>query len=87
MVYPAVHTYIQLFVYKYLTDNGVYYRPAQVLGLLVYMICVYCMVRIAQLAFKDAPAKANIVLIHCFTFTSMSITVEKLFNDSILTMF
>lgn len=41
LVYPAVHTYIQLFIYKYLADNGVYYRPAQVVGLLVYMISVY----------------------------------------------
>lgn len=45
------------------------------------------MVRITQLAFKNAPAKANVVLLHCFTFTSLNIAIDQKFNDAFLGMF
>ena len=40
------------------------------------------MVRIAQLAFKDNIEKANIVILHCFTFTTLNIMIEANFNDA-----
>jgi hypothetical protein len=38
LVYPAVHTYIYLFMYKYITQNGTYHRPAQLIGSVIYLI-------------------------------------------------
>ena len=87
LVYPAVNSYINLFIYKFVTAKGVYYQPAQVLGGMAYLVWIFCMVRIAQLAFKETPQRANIVLLHWFTFVSLNIAVEQLFNDAFWVMF
>ena len=38
LVYPAVNSYINLFIYKFVTAKGVYYQPAQVLGGMAYLV-------------------------------------------------
>jgi alpha-1,3-mannosyltransferase len=87
LVYPAVSTYINMFMYEYVNNGGMYYRPGQVINGIAYLVCVYCMVKIAQLAFVDTPKYANIVVIHCFTFTALNILVEAAFNDAFCIMF
>jgi len=87
LVYPAVSTYINMLLYRFVGDEGTYYRPTQVINGLAYLVWVFWMVRIAQLAFKDNIEKANIVILHCFTFTTLNIMIEANFNDAYWVMF
>jgi hypothetical protein len=63
LVYPALHAYLMCFNFIFLSDNGMYYRPVQVLASLTYLACVYFMVRIAQQAFHLQPKRANMLLL------------------------
>jgi len=81
LVYPALHTYILLFFYQYLSDDGMYFRPVQCFSAITYLGCVYLMIKITQLAFKKEPKRANILILHCFTWTIYNIAIVKLFND------
>ena len=85
--YGAIHTYIHLFYYRYLTSYGTYYTPVLVVAGGAYLTWVYWMVKIAQLAFAETPKKANIVLLHCFTFLNLNLTLPHLFNDGYVGMF
>lgn len=67
VAYPAISTYISVFMY-YLSFAGKYVRPVQILAIIVYMVCVWMTVRVCQLAFKNAPKRANISVLLCVMF-------------------
>lgn len=38
LVYPAVSTYINMLLYRFVGDEGTYYRPTQVINGLAYLV-------------------------------------------------
>lgn len=87
LVYPALHTYLMAFYYKIFSDDGMYFRPVQWVAAIIYLICVYLMIKIVQLAFYEQPKRANILILHCFTWTIYNIAIVKLFNDLYCVLF
>lgn len=88
IAYPALSSYLHVFMLnKYLTNDMQYYMPARIICSVSHLITMYFLVKIYQLAFKDKPGYANLVLVLCFSFISIQASADKIFNDTYTTMF
>ena len=88
IAYPALSSYLHVFMLnKYITNNMQYYMPARIICGASHLITMYFLVKIYQIAFKDKPGFANLVLALCFSFISIQASADKIFNDTYTTMF
>ena len=88
IAYPALHSYIYLFLELFWVNNGdMHTLLVKMMAFLAHITTVYYAVRIYQEAFKKDPKQANILVLIMFSFTVTCLSLDHLFNDTFATMF
>lgn len=87
LVYPALSTYIYLFLQTPGLNSDDNLIAPKLLSLCAHLLTMYFTLITYKKGFEKTPGIANITLLFCFSFLPGSLCIENLYNDAFSTMF
>jgi hypothetical protein len=87
LVYPALSTYIYLFLQIPVLGSDDNLIAPKLLSLVAHLLTMYFTLLTYKKGFEKTPEIANITILFCFSFLPASLCIENLYNDAFSTMF